>query len=158
MTEESPPGHVGPGPGARRPWSARPDLPASGRPATPAYEQPPPHPRYGPPHGYQGVPPGTYGPVPGMYYPPPYGYPIVERRMNGLAIASFVLGLFCIAWIGSILAVIFGHVALGQISRSRDTGRGLAIAGLVLGYIGLVFLLFYIVLRVMIANPGSSSF
>lgn len=45
-------------------------------------------------------------------------------------------------WIGSILAVIFGHVALGQIKKAegRQTGRGMAIAGLVLGYIGVASL------------------
>ena len=38
-----------------------------------------------------------------------------------------------------LLAVIFGHVALGRIAGSAGMlgGRGLAIAGLVLGWIGL---------------------
>jgi hypothetical protein len=42
-------------------------------------------------------------------------------------------------WIGSILAVIFGHVALRQIKAGdgAQRGRGLAITGLVLGYLGL---------------------
>ena len=38
----------------------------------------------------------------------------------------------------SLLAVIFGHVALGQIGRRGESGDGFAVAGLVLGYIGLV--------------------
>jgi len=43
-------------------------------------------------------------------------------------------------WIGSILAVIFGHVALGQIKRTGQSGQGMAVAGLVLGYIGIAVL------------------
>jgi hypothetical protein len=60
---------------------------------------------------------------------------------NGLAIASLVAGVFWMWWIGSALAVVFGHIALGQIARSGQSGRGLAITGLVLGYIGLAVLL-----------------
>jgi hypothetical protein len=56
---------------------------------------------------------------------------------NGYAIASLVLGILWLFWIGSVLAVIFGHIALNQVHRNGQSGRGLAIAGLVLGYIGL---------------------
>ena len=61
-----------------------------------------------------------------------------RTRSNGLAVASLVLGILWLFWIGSILAVIFGHVAHGQIDASHGTqvGRGMATAGLVLGYIG----------------------
>jgi len=75
--------------------------------------------------------------------PAPVGRPTFVRThapTNGLAIASMVVGLFWIWWIGSVLAVVFGHVALKQIARTGQSGRGLAIAGLVLGYIGLATL------------------
>lgn len=55
---------------------------------------------------------------------------------NGLAIASMVLGILWLYWLGSILAVIFGHCALAQIRRTGEGGGGLAVAGLVLGWIG----------------------
>ncbi len=64
-----------------------------------------------------------------------------NQSTNGLAIASFVTSLFGL----TILAIIFGHVAKGQISRSGQGGSGLATAGLVIGYIFLaiqVFLFF----------------
>jgi hypothetical protein len=61
---------------------------------------------------------------------------------NGLAIASLVLGLLWMGWTGSVLAVVFGHIAMGQIARSGQSGRGIALAGLVLGYIGLATLVF----------------
>ena len=69
----------------------------------------------------------------------------IQTRTNGLAIASMVLGIVWIYWIGSILAVIFGHISLTQIKNSNGTqsGRGMAIAGLVLGYIGIGFLLLF---------------
>ena len=55
--------------------------------------------------------------------PPPYaGYP--TTRTSGLAIASLVLGIVWIFWLGSILAVIFGHVALSQIKRSMGAAHG----------------------------------
>lgn len=62
---------------------------------------------------------------------------------SGLAVASLVLGIlgFCLA-IPSIPAVITGHMALRRIRREPDKrgGKGLAIAGLVMGYAGLVIL------------------
>jgi hypothetical protein len=63
-------------------------------------------------------------------------------RVNPFAIASLTLSLLWILWLGSAAAVVFGHIALRQIARSRDTesGSGLAIAGLVFGYLGLVLL------------------
>ena len=66
-----------------------------------------------------------------------------SRSTNGFAIASLVVGAVWMWWIGSILAIVFGHVALKQIARSEQGqgGRGLAIAGLVLGYIGAATLL-----------------
>jgi len=63
-----------------------------------------------------------------------------QQRTNPFAITSMILGLVG----GSILAVVFGHIALSQIRRTGDSGRGMAIAGLVLGYIwtGLVIAYF----------------
>ena len=61
---------------------------------------------------------------------------------NGFAIASLVLGLIWLWWLGSVLAVVFGHVALRQIRvPAGQSGRGLAIAGLALGYLGLATML-----------------
>ncbi len=78
--------------------------------------------------------------------------PSVPPRTSGLAVASLVLGL--LGWplcgIGSLLAVIFGHQALSQIDASNGmvTGRGMAIAGLVLGYLGLAAILLPLFLAV----------
>jgi hypothetical protein len=73
----------------------------------------------------------------------PAAQPVFVRRpasTNGLAIAALVVGVIWMGWIGSVLAVAFGHVALSQIERSGQAGRGIAIAGIVLGYIGIATL------------------
>jgi Domain of unknown function (DUF4190) len=77
---------------------------------------------------------------------------VLPRPTNGLAITSLVLGILWIWWIGSVLAVIFGHIALSQIRRRGEGGHGLAIAGLVLGYIGVGVLLLVIVVAAIGAS------
>jgi len=63
---------------------------------------------------------------------PQYGYPPV-RPTNVLGIITLVLGVLGFA----IVPVVTGHIALAQIKRTGDDGRGITIAGLILGYIGL---------------------
>ena len=59
-------------------------------------------------------------------------------RVDGLAIASLVLGICWLYWVGSILAIIFAAIAIKRINLSQGwrTGKGMAIAGLVLGLVG----------------------
>lgn len=73
--------------------------------------------------------------------PPPYGqfpYQAGPVPTNGLAVASLVLGILWIWWIGSILALLLGYAARRQIiaSNGAEGGDGLALAGIVLGWIG----------------------
>jgi len=83
---------------------------------------------------------------------------VQARSTNGMAIASMVLGILWIYWIGSILALVFGYVAKGQIDRSagRQTGRGMAIAGIVLGYIGVGLLALFLVLALAFGGSDDS--
>ncbi|RFA11348.1 hypothetical protein B7R54_16490 [Subtercola boreus] len=53
-------------------------------------------------------------------------------RLNALAILSLVSAFFL-----SLMAVITGHIALSQIRRTGERGREFAVAGIVIGYIGL---------------------
>ncbi len=57
---------------------------------------------------------------------------------NGLAIASFVLSVFWALGVGSVLAIIFGFRARSQIRTSRESGDGFALAGIVIGFLGLI--------------------
>jgi hypothetical protein len=77
--------------------------------------------------------PTAFGSAP---QPPAFVQPRATTRVNPFAVASLVLSLLWIAWLGSLVGVIFGHIAMRQIARSNDTesGSGMAIAGLVLGY------------------------
>lgn len=57
---------------------------------------------------------------------------------NGMATTSLVtgiIGMLCVPIIASVIAVVTGHIALGQMKTQPATNRGNAIAGLVMGYI-----------------------
>jgi len=70
---------------------------------------------------------------------------------NGLAFAALVLGILWLYWVGSILALVFGYMARRQIARRQGVqgGRGLATAGIVLGWVGVGFLALFIVVAMV---------
>ena len=88
-------------------------------------------------------------PAPG-YGAPGWAPPYVAQppKTNGMAVASLVLGILWLYWLGSILALVFGYVARSQITSSGGAqgGGGLAIAGIVLGWVGVGTLLLIILL------------
>jgi hypothetical protein len=59
---------------------------------------------------------------------------VAAPGLNSSAMAALVLSLTG----GSILAVVFGHMAQSRISRGKGTGGGLAVAAIVLGYLGVL--------------------
>lgn len=77
---------------------------------------------------------------------PPVAPPTTPSKTSGLAIASLVLGILGITCIlpliGAILALVFGIIALNQISKSGGSikGQGQAVTGLILGCIGLIII------------------
>lgn len=102
------------------------------------------------PPSYPPPPPGDYPPPgpPGPGYPPPgAGYPPPQppaAGTNTLAIASLVASL--LGWlcgIGPILGVIFGFIALNQIKKTGQGGRGLALAGIIIGAVAIVLGIIY---------------
>ena len=70
---------------------------------------------------------------------------------NGFAVASLVLGIVWIMGHGSMLALALGYIAKRQIDSSggAQTGRGMAVAGIVLGWVGIALLLAMIVMMVV---------
>ena len=86
-------------------------------------------------------PSASPGPVYPTYPPSTYDYGRAPSKTNPWSTASLVLGLLWIWWVGAVLGVVFGLIALREIKRSdgREGGRGLAIAGITLGsvWIGL---------------------
>ena len=73
-----------------------------------------------------------------------------------LGILGLVFLLGCIGPLFAIPAVVCGHVAHGRIRRSNGllTGDGLALGGLITGYIGIAVSVFLVPLMVAIAIPN----
>lgn len=80
------------------------------------------------------TPPGSSNAPP----PAPVVNTTTVSTTNGYAVAALTLGILgwtLIPFLGSIGAIIFGHIARGQIRRQPQDGDGLALAGLILGWI-----------------------
>ncbi|WP_436849308.1 DUF1707 and DUF4190 domain-containing protein [Streptomyces massasporeus] len=75
--------------------------------------------------------PASVVPVPGTFMPVP------RARTNGKAVAAGVCGLLCVPTMGltGIPAVVLGHVARAEIRSRGELGDGLALTGLVLGWL-----------------------
>ena len=161
-----------------RPWEQYPHPPVDPQEPVnypefaPPYPPLPPYPAQaplGPGYGYPPPPPGGpigYGGPPPLYsapYDPYQVYQASSYRTNGLAIASLItsiagvvlgipLAIFC--YIGLLIPVVgavLGGVALSQIRRTHQPGRGLAIAGIVIGCLTVVAMLFLLALFVLTA-------
>ena len=93
--------------------------------------------------------PTTEQPFPGS--PPPF---VGQPQTSGKAIGSLICGIINIFPL-SVVAIILGHLSLSEIKKSagRLTGQGLAIAGLVLGYLGVVAIPFILIIAA-IAIPN----
>lgn len=98
-------------------------------------------------------------------YPGQPGYGIAAVPTDGLSIASLICGILAIvsscAYIGVIFgipAVICGHMSLKKINNSHTPigGKGMAIAGLVTGYLGSLFSICIIVFLVFVIATGST--
>lgn len=97
-------------------------------------------PQQPPSYGQQPQPP--YQPQ-GPYGPGPYGAPAyTQPKTNGMAIAAIICG-----FLFPLLGVIFGLISLAQISKSNgmQKGKGLALTGLIVGGILLVYSVFAII-------------
>ncbi|HEX8995541.1 MAG TPA: DUF4190 domain-containing protein [Ktedonobacterales bacterium] len=105
------------GPTTQQPYPSQPYEPYQPQPSYPAPEQQP-YAAYAPPQ---------------QPYPMGYAPPMGPGPTSGMAIASLVCSLLGIGLVG----VILGHLALNEIKRTNGytQGRGLAIAGLIIGYL-----------------------
>ncbi len=88
-------------------------------------------------------------PAPG-WGPVPPGQALPQPRTNQLAIAAIICAgaqVFCWLLTG-IPAIILGHMARRQIRQTGENGDGLALAGLILGYIGVAVGLLVLILMI----------
>jgi type IV pilus assembly protein PilA len=76
------------------------------------------------------------------------------ERTSGKAIASLISGIFFFFFPTAILAIIFGYLSLSEIraSAGRIGGKGMAVTGLVLGYLGVSFIPILIIAAIAIPN------
>jgi MFS family permease len=87
--------------------------------------------------------------------PPASATPILIQspgpsRTNTMSILALIFG-----FLGSLLGIVFGHIALSQIKRTGEGGRGFAVAGLIVGYIQIgAAVVFLIVFAVLLATQG----
>ncbi|MBA4022205.1 MAG: hypothetical protein C0482_07555 [Gordonia sp.] len=133
------------------PQQAYPPPPAYGQTYDPyAGQYPAPGFGYGPPN--QGVGPQQFGQ---LGYP--QQFPVAGQRTNGLAIAALVCGLLPFFCVTSIIAIILGHIGLSQVKDSggAESGEGLALAGLILGYVFVVGWVLYFFISIAIAVGNS---
>lgn len=70
----------------------------------------------------------------------PYSAP---ARTNTLALIAFVSSFFI-----SLAGIICGHIAISQIRKTGEGGKGFAIAGLVIGYAALAISLLFFLLAI----------
>jgi hypothetical protein len=80
----------------------------------------------------------------------------VPTGTNGMAVASFVLGLLWLGGLGSFLAIIFGVMGRRQTSETGQAGKGLASWGLGLGIAGLLIMVLWFVV-VVLAVGGTAT-
>ncbi|MBC7441837.1 MAG: DUF4190 domain-containing protein [Ramlibacter sp.] len=119
-------------------------------PVNPPMFQPPAAPANSAPGAPQAQPAPAYGQ--NAAYSQPYAQQGAPQKYNVLAIISLVTALLSI----SLAAIITGHIALSQIGKTGDKGRGLAIAGLIIGYVGLLFSIIVgvVVVLAIVSDPN----
>jgi hypothetical protein len=63
----------------------------------------------------------------------------MRRRTEPFAVVALVCAIAAVwtCFVGSILGIVFGHIARARIERSGDQGGGMALAGVIVGYVGL---------------------
>lgn len=79
---------------------------------------------------------------------------------NGKAIASLVLGivgLTGIPFVASIVAIALGYMARTEMQATGQAGGGLATAGIILGWVGLILVLAFIGLFVSVTTTWGVS-
>lgn len=82
-----------------------------------------------------------------------------DKKFSKLAVFSVVLGMLGLLWLppllSSVAAVVLGHMAWHQIGRDpSQRGRALALAGMLMGYLGALIIVLVWVYFTMWSNGG----
>ena len=100
------------------------------------------------------LPAGPGGPLVHAPYQAGFYSPLNIRKTNGFAVGALVCGI--VPFFGGIPAVILGHAARGQIRKSGDRGDGMAVAGLVLGYLWIAAWVLIVLIGVTHGGSGAA--
>jgi type IV pilus assembly protein PilA len=81
--------------------------------------------------------------------------PLPDAKTSGKAVASLILSFFSWMFIPGVIAVVLGHLAYSEVKKSAGKlkGKGVAIAGLILGYGGIALIPFLLIVAA-IAIPN----
>ncbi|MBL3687398.1 DUF4190 domain-containing protein [Leucobacter zeae] len=91
--------------------------------------------QYGAAQQQYGAPQQPYG-AQQTYALPASGYGRTTNVLAVISMISSIVGLLSFA-ILSVAGVVMGHIALSQIKRKGEQGRGMALAGVIVGYAGI---------------------
>jgi hypothetical protein len=107
---------------------------------------------------YPAMPPAQAAPwTPGLPPGLPYGAPPGWRPgVNGFAVTSLVLGILGPVG-GLVLGLVFGIIALSDIKRTGQRGRGLAIAGVALSSVWIFLVIVFVGLAIIGAALGPTT-
>ncbi len=101
---------------------------------------------------YAGAPQqgSDYGQAP-VYQTVPAGYQAARPVPQGTTLQqtnTYAFLAIMLAFIAPVAGIVFGHMGLSQIKRTGDSGRGIALTGLIISYAWFAFMLTFIVLYI----------
>lgn len=92
---------------------------------------------------------------------PAPGYDTAARRANPSTNTLAIVALVCSFFV-ALAGIVCGHIALSQIRRTGESGRGLALAALIIGYCALalsaILGFFFVVALAAAAGAGSAGY
>lgn len=92
-----------------------------------------------------------------------YGGYAAPRKTNVLSIIALIASILGFIWmlpfIGSLAGAIMGHISMNQVKTSGEQGRGMALAAVIIGWVGVgivaLLAIFFFLLIGVGANSGS---
>jgi hypothetical protein len=120
-------------------------------------QNPPPYGQPSPQNPYQGQQPTHQG-QPHGGQPAYQGQSGAPGQRNTLALVSMILGIAgFFTSITALGAIVTGHMALSQIKKRGEEGRGMALTGLILGYVVVALTIIGIILLVVLFGAIASN-
>ena len=86
---------------------------------------------------------------------PEYGPPAADR-INKMAVWSLVLSILTLGGLGSVAGIWLGATARRRVAETGERGHGLAVAGIIVGVITLLFAVGYWIFLAMHAGGGGT--